>query len=336
MSLRIAVSEGDGIGHEVIPEARKILEHFLADADFFEVELGLAKWEKTGSACSPEDIRELKGADAILFGAVTTPPDPDYRSVLLQIRHELDLYANLRPIRSLRSQSDGSAVDMMIVRENTEGLYSGIEEIGTERSTTLRVVTKFGSKRIAEKACSLVLERDPARPLVIGYKGNVLKSDLLFRDTCTEVAESHGIKTKAVFIDALCLDVLQHPKNYDVIVTTNMFGDILSDVCGYLTGGLGMLPSANIGDKHAFFEPVHGSAPDIAGKGIANPVAVIRSAAMMLEHFGMKPEADLVAESICDLISSGVSTPDLGGCESTSVFGSRVFAAVCKKEERNI
>lgn len=332
MSHRIAVVEGDGIGPEVIPEARKILEHFLTDADFFEVELGLAKWEKTGSACSPDDIRELKGADAIIFGAVTTPPDPDYRSVLLQIRHELDLYANLRPIRSLQSSGDGSSVDMMIVRENTEGLYSGIEEIGTERSTTLRVVTKAGSRRIAEKACSLVLERDRNHPLVIGYKGNVLKSDLLFRDTCQGTAEAYGIKTQAVFIDALCLDVLQHPKKYDVIVTTNMFGDILSDVCGYLTGGLGMLPSANIGEKYAFFEPVHGSAPDIAGKGIANPVAAIRSAAMMLEHFGMKVEACLVEESISSLISRGISTPDLGGMASTSEFGSRLVDAVSKKE----
>jgi len=198
MSLHIAISEGDGIGQEVIPEAKKILEFFLPDADFFEVELGLGKWEKTGCACSSEDIRDLKESDAILFGAVTTPPDPDYKSVLLQIRHELDLYANLRPIKS-------EGVDMMIVRENTEGLYSGIEEIGEERSTTLRVVTKAGSKRIAEKACSLVLERNPGRPLVIGYKGNVLKSDLLFRDTCMEVAGSYGIKTKSMFIDALCL-----------------------------------------------------------------------------------------------------------------------------------
>ncbi len=336
MSLRIAVVKGDGIGPEVIPEAQKNLEHFLTNADFFEVELGFAKWENTGSACSAEDIRELKRADAILFGAVTTPPDPDYRSVLLKIRHELDLYANLRPIRALQSSAQRSPVDMMIVRENTEGLYSGIEEIGEERSTTLRVVTKAGSRRIAEKTCSLVLERNRNHPLVIGYKGNVLKSDLLFRDTCSEVASSFGIQTKAVFIDALCLDVLQHPNNYDVIVTTNMFGDILSDVCGYLTGGLGMLPSANIGDTHAFFEPVHGSAPDIAGKGIANPVAAIRSAAMMLEYFGMKDEARLIESSIFDLISSGISTPDLGGCESTSSFGSRLLAAVCKKEEKKI
>ena len=324
MSLRIAVVKGDGIGPEVIPEAQKILAHFLTDADFFEVELGLARWEKTGSACSPEDIRELKGADAILFGAVTTLPDPNYRSVLLQIRHELDLYANLRPIKS-------GEVDIMVVRENTEGLYSGIEEVGEERSTTLRVVTKAGSKRIAEKACSLILERNRNHPLVIGYKGNVLKSDLLFRDTCSEVASSFGIQTKAVFIDALCLDVLQHPKKYDVIVTTNMFGDILSDVCGYLTGGLGMLPSANIGDKHAFFEPVHGSAPDIAGKGTANPVAAIRSAAMMLEYFGMKSEADFVEESIQSVIRSGFLTPDLGGSASTAEFGSRVYESLSKK-----
>lgn len=324
MSLRIAISEGDGIGQEVIPEAKKILEYFLPDADFFEVELGLGKWEKTGCACSSEDIRDLKESDAILFGAVTTPPDPDYKSVLLQIRHELDLYANLRPIKSY-------GVDMMIVRENTEGLYSGIEEIGEERSTTLRVVTKAGSKRIAEKACSLVLERNPGRPLVIGYKGNVLKSDLLFRDTCMEVAGSYGIKTKSVFIDALCLDVLQHPKNYDVIVTTNMFGDILSDVCGYLTGGLGMLPSANIGENHAFFEPVHGSAPDIAGRGIANPVAAIRSAGMMLEYFGMRSEGNILEEAIQSVIRSGVCTPDLGGSASTNGFGSRVFEVISKR-----
>ena len=125
--------------------------------------------------------------------------------------------------------------------------------------------------------------------------------------------------------------VLQHPNNYDVIVTTNMFGDILSDVCGYLTGGLGMLPSANIGENHAFFEPVHGSAPDIACRGIANPVAAIRSAAMMLAHFGMKHEADLVETSIRELVGSGISTPDLGGAVSTSEFGSRLFAAVSKK-----
>lgn len=318
---RIAVVEGDGVGREVIPPTRRILELLLPDAEFFDVELGYGKWERTGSACTDEDIDSLKDSDAILFGAVTTPPDPDYRSVLLRIRKELDLYANLRPVK-------GDGFDIMIVRENTEGLYSGIEEIGPERSTTLRVVTKKGSERIADFACRLTKER--RNSLVVGNKANVLKSDVLFRDTCLSVAEREGISARAAFIDALVLDVLMHPANYDVIVTTNIFGDILSDACGYLTGGLGMLPSANIGDRYSFFEPVHGSAPDIAGKGIANPVAAIRSAAMLLSRLGKTREAAIVDEAVDFVISSGMKTPDLGGTCSTDEVGSAVFGRVQK------
>ncbi|MBN2734562.1 MAG: isocitrate/isopropylmalate dehydrogenase family protein [Methanomicrobiaceae archaeon] len=323
--MKIAVCEGDGIGREVIPVAKKVLMHFLPDADYSDIFLGYEKWEKEGCACTEDDISAMKGSDAILFGAVTTPPDPDYKSILLKIRHELDLYANLRPVR-------GGSFDIMVVRENTEGLYSGIEELGDERSTTLRVVTRKGSERIARKACELSADRGFRKPLVIGNKANVLKSDILFRDTCIKTADACGVLYKTMFIDALTLDVLMHPERYDVIVTTNMFGDILSDACGYLTGGLGMLPSANIGEKYAFFEPVHGSAPDIAGKGIANPVAAIRSAAMMLEHFGMKREAEIIEECILRSIISGVCTPDLGGSAGTGEFGDRIFECILKRE----
>ena len=152
-------------------------------------------------------------------------------------------------------------------------MYSGIEEIGPDRATTLRVLTRFECERIARFACRLARNRC----LTIGHKANVLKSDVFFRDICVHAANAEGVEWKERFIDALCLDVLLHPAAYDVIVTTNMFGDILSDVAAYLVGGLGMLPSANIGEHHALFEPVHGSAPDIAGKGMANPVAAIRS-----------------------------------------------------------
>lgn len=313
--MKIAIVEGDGVGREVIPPARRILEMFLPDAEFFDVEVGYGKWERTGSACTDDDIESLKGSDAILFGAVTTPPDPDYRSVLLRIRKELDLYANLRPVK-------GDGFDIMIVRENTEGLYSGIEELGTERSTTLRVVTRAGSERIARFACRLAKNR--RNSLVVGNKANVLKSDVLFRDTCLSVAEEEGVPARAAYIDALTLDVLMHPANYDVIVTTNIFGDILSDACGYLTGGLGMLPSANIGGKHAFFEPVHGSAPDIAGKGIANPVAAIRSAAMLLSHLGRTEEAAAVDDAVDYVLAAGIKTPDLGGSSSTDEVGEAV------------
>lgn len=265
---------------------------------------------KTGSTCSEEDIQILKGTDAVLFGAVTTPPDPDYKSVLLRLRHELDLYANIHPVKS-------ACAVLVIVRENSEGLYSGREEIGEERSTTLRVVTKTGSRRVAETACLLSRQRDRQIPLTIGHKANVLKSDVLFQDTCLRTAESENLPVRCMLIDALCLDVLFHPRKYDVIVTTNMFGDILSDVCGYLAGGLGLLPSANIGDPHAPFEPVHGSAPDIAGRGIANPVAAIRSAALLLAYLGMQAEAERVEEAVRETMACGVGTPDLGGAAFT-------------------
>jgi len=317
--MRIAIVEGDGVGREVIPPARRILERLMPDAEFFDVEVGYGKWERTGSACTDEDIDSLKASDAILFGAVTTPPDPNYKSVLLRIRKELDLYANLRPVK-------GGGFDIMIVRENTEGLYSGIEEIGAERSTTLRVVTKAGSERIARYACGLAKGRKNS--LVVGNKANVLKSDVLFRDTCLSVAKEEGVSANTAFIDALTLDVLMHPANYDVIVTTNIFGDILSDACGYLTGGLGMLPSANIGERHAFFEPVHGSAPDIAGKGIANPVAAIRSAAMLLAHLGRTKEAAAVDDAVDSVLASGIKTPDLGGSFSTDDVGEAVLERV--------
>lgn len=310
--MRIAVVRGDGIGREVIPQAVRILDHYAPGAEFFETEIGYGKWERCGTGCDDSDIEALREADSILFGAITTPPDPDYKSVMLKLRKDLGLYANLRPVY-------GDGFNIMVVRENSEGLYSGIEEIGTERSTTLRVVTKKASERIARCACSILLKDFRNGTLTIGNKANVMKSDVLFRDTCISVAEEMGIPYRTSYIDALTFDAIQNPQRYGVIVTTNIFGDILSDALGHLVGGLGMLPSANIGDEHSLFEPVHGSAPDIAGKGIANPVAAIRSAGMLLEHNGIACR-DEIENAIAGTISSGISTPDLGGTADTISF----------------
>lgn len=315
--MRIAVVKGDGIGEEVMPVAVKVLEHYIPDAEYFEVEVGYKKWKRTGEGCSDEDIEKLKEADSILFGAITTPPDPDYKSVMLRIRHELGLYANLRPVR-------GKNFNMMVVRENSEGLYSGIEEIGPERSTTLRVVTKEASERIARHACEIMVKDFKGGVLTIGNKANVIKSDILFRDTCINVAESMGVQYRTAYIDSLTFDAIHNPQRYDVIVTTNMFGDILSDALGHLVGGLGMLPSANIGKDHALFEPVHGSAPDIAGKGISNPIAMIRSAGMLLEYAGIKC-AEAIEAAISDTIAYGAGTPDLGGNAGTDSFGNDIL-----------
>lgn len=314
--MRIAVVEGDGIGHEVIPVAKRALEVLRPDFEFFSVDVGFGKWQRCGEAISAQDMDDLSSADAILFGAVTTPPDPEYRSVIVQIRKTLDLYANIRPVF-------GKGFDIIIVRENTEGLYSGVEKIEEDSACTVRCITRRGSERIARCACRLVKNR---RELTIGHKANVLKADAFFRDICIEEARKAGVPFRECYIDALCLDVLQHPERYDVILTENMFGDIISDVAAFLVGGLGALPSGNIGDQHALFEPVHGSAPDIAGKNLANPVAALRSAGMLLSYSARDPvSAQRIEDAIGRVLAQGIRTRDLGGNATTTEFGDHVI-----------
>jgi methanogen homoisocitrate dehydrogenase len=320
---RIAIVEGDGIGHEVIPVAKDVLQNLHPEYEFFSVDVGYHRWEQTGCPCADRDIAELKTADAILFGAITTPPMKDYQSVVLRLRKALDLYANLRPVK-------GDGFDIMIVRENTEGLYSGIEEISPDRATTLRVVTRQGTERIIRSAIRLARER--GGKLTIGHKANVLKSDVVFRDICIAEAKSAGVVWNDKFIDALALDLLQHPASYDVVVTTNIFGDILSDVASYLVGGLGLVPSANIGDQYALFEPVHGSAPDIAGKNIANPIAALRSAGMLLAYCGDAGGSERIEVAIQDVLAGGIRTRDLGGSSGTREFGEAVLRSLRKTD----
>ncbi len=315
--MKVVVAPGDGIGQEVIPPALDILRFFHPEWEYQQVYLGYECWKRTGNALSDTTLGVLRDADLILFGAVTTPPDPKYQSVVLRIRKELDLYANLRPVF-------GDGFDILIVRENTEGLYSGIEWEEKDRACTLRVVSESGSRRIARFASSCAKRR--RRHLTIGNKANVLKSDAYFLHICLEEAEKMGISVDRKYIDALVLDVLQHPARYDVIVTTNIFGDILSDAAAYLEGGLGMLPSANIGKEHALFEPVHGSAPDIAGKGAANPVAAIRCVSLLLKYVGERDRARLVEKAIQQALSDGIRTGDLGGTAGTAEMGEAVLA----------
>jgi methanogen homoisocitrate dehydrogenase len=319
--VRVVVVEGDGIGKEVIPVAQKILARCLPDAEFYPLEVGYGRWERTGSAIGDDDFVALKAADAVLFGAVTTPPDPCYRSVIVRIRQELDLYANVRPVF-------GKDFSVTIVRENTEGLYAGVETVEEDRATTLRVLSRKGCTRIARFAAERAKERDAA--LTIAHKANVLKSDTFFRTICIKEAEAVGVRWNEAYIDALCLDILVHPGRYSVIVTTNLFGDILSDVAAYLAGGLGLLPSANIGDGHALFEPVHGSAPDIAGQDRANPIAAIRSAALLLAYFGETELSSAVEDAIGMTLAAGYSTPDLGGNCGTNELGAHVEEALCR------
>ncbi|KAF5421745.1 MAG: methanogen homoisocitrate dehydrogenase [Candidatus Methanocomedens sp.] len=319
--MKVAVIEGDGIGKEVIPAAVDVLNAVNLDFEQVPVEVGYGKWERTGLAMDDADLELMRSCDCILFGAITTPNDPNYQSVLLRIRQELDLYANIRPFRPLGITMDipykpAKPFDIIIVRENTEGLYAGIEDVSQNRACSTRVVTRKGCLRIAKTACKLAKGR--GNSITIVHKANVLKSCGFFRELCIEVANENGVRYNEMLVDAMAYSLVLNPERYDVIVTTNLFGDILSDLCAALVGSLGLCPSANIGDKYALFEPVHGSAPDIAGKGIANPLAAILSAKMMLEWAGEFEKAGLVQSAVDNVLQKGLRTVDLGGSASTN------------------
>ncbi|MFZ3169841.1 MAG: isocitrate/isopropylmalate family dehydrogenase [Candidatus Methanoperedens sp.] len=315
--MKVAIIPGDGIGKEVLPAALSVLDVFGLDIEKVPLEIGFGKWEKTGSAITDDDIALIKQCDCVLFGAITTVPDPNYKSVLVRMRKELDLYANIRPFTPLEKVKLPCAkkFDFVIVRENTEGMYSGVEELHEDVAYSTRIITRKGSTRIAEKACKIAKMRK--KQLTIVHKANVLKSDSFFRDICIGVAKKNDIRYNEMFVDAMAYDMILHPEKYDVIVTTNLFGDILSDEAAAMVGGLGLCPSANIGDKYAFFEPIHGSAPDIAGKGIANPIAAILSVKMMLEWAGFNAEAKTIGKAVNNVLDNGIITPDLGGSYST-------------------
>lgn len=316
--MKLAVIPGDGIGREVIPAALSVLDAFGLDIEKVPLDIGYGKWERTGSALTDEDMDIIKECGCVLFGAITTPPDPNYKSVLLRLRKELDLYANIRPfapLNTVKLPCNTKDFDFIIVRENTEGMYSGVEELHEDAAYTTRIITRRGSERIAEHACRIANERK--KRLTIVHKANVLKSDSFFRDVCITVAKRKGISYNEMLVDAMAYDLILNPQKYDVIVTTNLFGDILSDVAAAIAGGLGLCPSANIGGRYALFEPIHGSAPDIAGKGIANPIAAILSVKMMLEWMGRASEAESIRRAVNSVLQQGIVTPDLGGSYST-------------------
>jgi 3-isopropylmalate dehydrogenase len=321
---KIAVIPGDGIGKEVMEATLNILEALNIDFEFIFADAGDECKEKTGVALPDKTIEIVKKADACLFGAAgETAAD-----VIVRLRQEMDLFANLRPVKSYPgTKSLFDDLDFMIVRENTEGMYIGDEdyikdELGNiTGATAKRVITRDASERICEYAFKYAKENN--RKKVTGiHKANVLKkTDGLFKEVFYEVAEkykSEGIESEDFYVDATAMYLLTRPKSFDVIVTTNLFGDILSDEGAGLVGGLGLIPSANIGEERALFEPVHGSAPDIAGKGLANPVACILSAIMMLEYLGEKEAANTVDKAVLKVLSeSKTVTGDLGGKSTT-------------------
>lgn len=335
---RVVVIPGDGIGREVVPPVAEILQVFLPDAKFIQAEAGFGAYERSGTPLPETTLAACQEADAILFGAVTTPPDlPGYRSPILRLRRDLDLFANLRPIRSLPLPASRSGVDLLIVRENTEGLYSGIEETSAdgERATTLRVITGAASRRIAHAAFRLARQR--RGHVTVVHKANILRAtDGLFRRAVRAVAGDYpDVALDELLVDTAALRLVREPEAFDVLVTTNLFGDILSDLAAAHIGGLGVAASANVGERRGLFEPVHGSAPDIAGQGIANPTATLLAGVLLLRHLGADEAAVRLERAVAATLAAGIQTPDLGGTASTTAVCAAVSAMLEKTFTRS-
>ena len=314
----IAVIPGDGIGSEVMESTITVLNNLNLDFNYIYGEAGDACLEKTGYALPEKTIEIVKNADACLFGAAgETAAD-----VIVKLRQEMKMFANLRPVKSYpNTNSLAENIDFIIVRENTEGLYiADKEEFTDEGAVAKRVITREAEERIIDYAFQYAKDNNKSKVTGV-HKANVLKkSDGLFKDIFYEVGEKYpDIEKEDFYVDATAMYLITQPEKFEVIVTTNLFGDILSDEGAGLVGGLGLIPSANIGNDGALFEPVHGSAPDIAGKGIANPIAMMLSAVMMLKYLGENESGEKLENAILKLLTDAkVLTGDLGGNATTS------------------
>ena len=319
--VRLARIGGDGIGPEVVAAAVQVVDAVCGDrVEWVEAEMGWQTFERTGRALPDATAHVLEGCAGALFGAVSSPSHAvtGYRSPIVELRRRLALYANVRPLSR-------GAVDAVVVRENTEGLYSGRERWQEEGEVAVaeRVISRSATERITRFACELALSRaaqrgSPAR-LTIVHKANVLRlSDGLFRVAALEAAAGFPeIEVEEQLVDSMVYRLILAPERYDVIVAPNLYGDILSDAGAALVGGLGVVGSANCGERFCLAEPVHGSAPDIAGQGIANPVAAVSAAALLLERVGLAGDGARVHGLVAAHRDTGPRTPDRGGAATT-------------------
>ncbi|WP_049903081.1 isocitrate/isopropylmalate dehydrogenase family protein [Halococcus agarilyticus] len=313
MTDHIAVIPGDGIGGEVVPVAVKVFDA-VGEFEFEYAEAGDGALAATGSAL-PDGTRELAAsADATLFGAAgETAAD-----VILPLRRAVESFANVRPARAYPGvDALHPETDLVFVRENTEGVYAGIESEITEDVRTLtRVTTESASRRIAEFGFDYATEH--GYDVTVAHKANVMRrTDGLFLDGIGAVADERGVEYETHLMDALAMHLVMDPTEYGVVICPNLAGDVLSDLAAGLVGGLGLLPSANVGRDRALFEPVHGTAPDIAGEGVANPVATVLSAAMCCEYLGHDAAGERVRGAVLEVLADGPRTPDLGGDATT-------------------
>ncbi len=331
MSASICLIQGDGIGPEITQATQMVLQRLAPDLDIVHAQAGLSALEQHGTLLPEETLQRIAGADATLKGPLTTPVGEGFSSINVALRRHFDLYANVRPVRSVpgtRVRYQG--LDIITVRENTEGAYLNEGQFLSDdgqRAESRIVITRKGSERAIRHAFELARAQGRQKVTLV-HKANILKTTSgLFLKCGREIAEHYpDIQFEEMIVDNACMQLVLNPERFDVIVTTNLFGDILSDLCAGLVGGLGMAPGANIGQQAAIFEAVHGSAPDIAGQGIANPAALMLAASMMLDHLGRTPCANQLRQAIHATIRQGDRiTPDLGGSGTTLDFTQAVL-----------
>ena len=324
----VTLIPGDGIGPEVTDAMVKVVEASGAKINWEKVQAGEAVIEKYNTAIPDYVIDSIKKNKVAIKGPITTPVGKGFKSVNVTLRQKLDLYVNLRPIKSFKGiKSRYEDVDLVIVRENTEDLYAGIEhKIGDYAAESIKIITKPACERICKFAFDYA--KDNNRKKVTGvHKANIMKlSDGLFLNTFREVAKDYDIESDDLIVDAAAMNLVLNPENYDVMVMPNLYGDILSDLCSGLVGGLGIIPGANIGKDVAVFEAVHGSAPQIAGQNIANPTAIIQSAVMMLKYLGEVDAAKKIEKALEEVFLKGEKlTVDLGGNSTTEEFTDEII-----------
>jgi len=334
MTQTIAVIRGDGIGPEIMDATLHVLDAMNLGLSYEFVEAGMAALEKHGELLPASTVDAIRRHRIALKSPLTTPVGEGFSSINVELRKRFDLYANVRPAISFpNTKSRYQNIDLITVRENTEGAYIGEGQAVTpdgETATLTQRVTRKGSERIVRYAFDLARKVGRKKVTVL-HKANILKSTSgLFLKTAREVALQYpDIQCNEMIIDNACMQLVMKPEQFDVLVTTNLFGDIISDLCAGLVGGLGLAPGANIGTEAAIFEAVHGSAPDIAGKGIANPCALLLGAAQMLDHLGLPERGNALRKAIRDAMDAKDSlTPDLGGEGNTMSFAKAIAARV--------
>ncbi len=335
MTYAVTLIPGDGIGPELADAARKVLEATGIGFDWDVQEAGEATIASEGTPLPDRVIESIRANGVALKGPITTPVGSGFRSVNVGLRQALELYANVRPARTMKGvETRYEGVDLIIVRENTEDLYAGIEHrVGPDAAESIKIITRAASQRIARYAFEYAV-RNGRRKVTAVHKANIMKlSDGLFLESVQQVAAEYAgrVEFEDRIVDNMCMQLVQKPELYDVLVLPNLYGDIVSDLAAGLVGGLGVAPGANIGEKSAVFEPVHGSAPKYAGQNRANPTALILSGALMLRHLGETDAADALESATRDVIADGTTvTYDLGGTAGTREFAEAVAARLSR------